>query len=332
MWFGNVLLFFLTLSFYRFWGRTRIRQYVWNHISIFGDRLEYTGTGKELCIGFLITLPIYGMMVLVSETFESQLMLLAFLIVGYFAVFSGYRYRITRTNWRAIRSHFPLSMSDKYSILCLKRAAINGLTLGLTLPRSDLLKWQFLVENFSVGNVRARFNNVSPEGLGTPNVVSALLGGIAMSIVSTFYIGINDAMIQEHALSHPEEKRNLVIGVAAIGFAIGFPFYYLIRQWYTGALVRRKFNGIQIGSVTTVCRFTVRRYMGFKAMNLLILIGTLGLGSAFILHRKAKFFCRYIAFDGAPDDTMIQQMQSNEKNTFAEGFMDAFGIDLAFLS
>ena len=48
LWLINVTLFFVTLSLYRFWGRTRIRQYVWSHITILGDRLEYTGTGKEL--------------------------------------------------------------------------------------------------------------------------------------------------------------------------------------------------------------------------------------------------------------------------------------------
>ena len=52
----NFLLTVITLGIYRFWGKTRIRRYLWSHIEILGDRLEYIGTPKELLIGFLIVL------------------------------------------------------------------------------------------------------------------------------------------------------------------------------------------------------------------------------------------------------------------------------------
>ena len=46
------ILNLITLFFYRFWGRVRMRQYLWDRTSFLGDRLAYTGTGKELFIGF----------------------------------------------------------------------------------------------------------------------------------------------------------------------------------------------------------------------------------------------------------------------------------------
>ena len=48
----NILLTIVTIGLYRFWAKTRIRQYLWNHLEVEGDRLEYTGTGKELMLGF----------------------------------------------------------------------------------------------------------------------------------------------------------------------------------------------------------------------------------------------------------------------------------------
>lgn len=54
---------FVTLGFYRFWLATDMRRHMWSHTSAGGDTLEYTGTGRELLIGFLIALsvivPIY---------------------------------------------------------------------------------------------------------------------------------------------------------------------------------------------------------------------------------------------------------------------------------
>ena len=54
----NALLGMVTLGIYRFWARTRLRQYFWNSIEIDGDLLEYTGRGLELFIGFLIVVAV----------------------------------------------------------------------------------------------------------------------------------------------------------------------------------------------------------------------------------------------------------------------------------
>ena len=50
----NVLLGLVTLGIYRFWGKTRMRRYLWSHLGYDGDRFEYTGTGGELFRGFLV--------------------------------------------------------------------------------------------------------------------------------------------------------------------------------------------------------------------------------------------------------------------------------------
>ena len=49
---------FLTLGFYRFWLATDMRRHLWSNTSVRGDALEYTGTAKELLIGFLFALAI----------------------------------------------------------------------------------------------------------------------------------------------------------------------------------------------------------------------------------------------------------------------------------
>ena len=52
----NALLNILTLTLYRFWGKTRVRFYLWGSTNLLDDRLEYTGTGGELFKGFLFVL------------------------------------------------------------------------------------------------------------------------------------------------------------------------------------------------------------------------------------------------------------------------------------
>ena len=53
---SNALLNILTLGFYRFWARTRVRRFLWGNTALLGDRFEYTGTGAELFKGFIFVL------------------------------------------------------------------------------------------------------------------------------------------------------------------------------------------------------------------------------------------------------------------------------------
>lgn len=48
----NYFLTLITIGIYRFWAATRLRRYLWSNIRIGGDGLEYTGTGRELFLGF----------------------------------------------------------------------------------------------------------------------------------------------------------------------------------------------------------------------------------------------------------------------------------------
>src|ERR1700741_5012781 len=61
----GALLEFVTVGFYRFWLATDMRRHLWSHTSVDGDAAEYTGTGKELLIGFFFALAILAPIYLV---------------------------------------------------------------------------------------------------------------------------------------------------------------------------------------------------------------------------------------------------------------------------
>ena len=117
----HIVLMLLTLGWSRFWGRTRLRRYLWSHLAVLGDRFEYRGRGRELLIGFLLALLMIaawgGLMWLVwihvfhekpiatfgaFDIFSLSVALIGFPLafVGHYA---GLRYRLSRTRWRGIR-------------------------------------------------------------------------------------------------------------------------------------------------------------------------------------------------------------------------------------
>ena len=115
--FINGILKLLTLGLYSFWGKTEVRRRIWSATRLSGEPLAYTGTGKELFLGFLI---VFGLVVLpamlggvaVSLLFtgskqalgiyQAALYLAFFLLVGN-PMYRAQRYRLSRTEWRGIR-------------------------------------------------------------------------------------------------------------------------------------------------------------------------------------------------------------------------------------
>ena len=154
----NLLLNALTLGFFRFWAKTHLRRYFWRHTKLLGEPLEYTGTGGELFIGFLIVMavlaPLIGLASLaqlfvehIAVNFIVPAVLFALTPI---AVFRMWRYRFTRTLWRGVR--FGLDGSSlRYTGLWLGYGALTVVTLGLANPWRRIVTTRYLINHARFG-------------------------------------------------------------------------------------------------------------------------------------------------------------------------------------
>lgn len=175
----NSLLNLLTIGFYRFWGKTRLRRYLWGNISFHGDALEYTGLPKELFIGFLIALGVliplgvaFGIIDLFSAawSFEAQIAVqwsytIIFLFLFQFAYFRARRYRLTRTTWRSIRGG-QTGSAVKYALFAMGHLALLSITVGLTLPLMNTVLQRFRLDNTWLGDRRFAFDGRTGDLFG----------------------------------------------------------------------------------------------------------------------------------------------------------------------
>jgi uncharacterized membrane protein YjgN (DUF898 family) len=132
-----------TFGFYRFWLITKLRRHLWSNTQVGGEAFEYTGTAKELLIGFLIALavliPIYlgyfllGIFLEEKAAFASLPLILIVYPLMHFATYRARRYRATRTVFRGIR--FWMKGSGwAYAFRAILWDIATLLTLGLALP------------------------------------------------------------------------------------------------------------------------------------------------------------------------------------------------------
>lgn len=152
---SNLLLTLVTLGVYRFWATTRERRYLWSRTRFIDDTLEWTGTGKELFLGFLMAIvalfvPVIGLQFLIQALILQGQPVLAgvlglsfYFIILYlagFATFRALRYRLSRTHWHGIRggSEDP---GFRYGLSYMWKTLAGALVFGLLIPWSMTSLW-----------------------------------------------------------------------------------------------------------------------------------------------------------------------------------------------
>lgn len=183
----NLLLTIITLGIYRFWARTRLRRYFWSNITIAGEPLEYTGTGRELFVGFLIALAVLLPLAVAYAAVERALLgnlaaaitlkllyLAALATLVQAAKFRARRYRLSRTVWRGIRAGQSGS-TWRYIGLSWLYGLLSLATLGLAVPWSDVALERYKVNHSWFGESAFSLDASGRRLLGRWLAVLALL-------------------------------------------------------------------------------------------------------------------------------------------------------------
>src|SRR5215204_2478912 len=158
-----------TAGFYRFWLITDIRRHLWGQTLIGREGLEYTGTGRELAIGFMIALavlsPIYvvyfvlGLAAERLQAFASLPLFLILYVFGQYAAYRARRYRATRTIFRGVR-FWMTGSAWRYAGKTFLWDLATLLSLGLALP------WRMAaLERYKMQNTR--FGDLPGDFVGT---------------------------------------------------------------------------------------------------------------------------------------------------------------------
>jgi uncharacterized membrane protein YjgN (DUF898 family) len=155
-----------TFGFYRFWLITKLRRHLWANTQIEGEAFEYTGTAKELLIGFLMALAVlaplyitYFILAFILEeraAFASLPLILIMYVLMHFGVYRARKYRATRTVFRGVR--FWMTGSGwAYALRAILWDVATILTLGLALPWATASLERYRMRHTYFGSVQGGF-------------------------------------------------------------------------------------------------------------------------------------------------------------------------------
>ena len=258
--FRNLLLTLSTLGIYRFWAKTRVRGFLWRHVRLLDEPLEYLGTGTELLIGFLIAVvfiaPLttvyswlpslvpqsvpYGVLILQAVYYGT----LGFLVQV--AVYRVRRYRLTRTAWRGVR--FGLDGSAfRYALIGSLYGLATLATAGLAYPWLRVATTRYFAGNARFGTTRFSF-----EG-GTVRLFLRWLVVMAptLAAVLLFFLVNEEALtVLWKLLRDPEfEGPSFIAAAGRFNFApLGLVLVSaVVFPWYRVSEFRHLVNAARIG-------------------------------------------------------------------------------------
>jgi uncharacterized membrane protein YjgN (DUF898 family) len=349
----NLLLNIITLTIYRFWGKTNLRRYAWSHTTLQGERFEYTGRGGELFVGFLFVVGIYiaGFIaaaiatVALGPSFEvitqfGLIVLIAYLI--FVAQYAAQNYRLTRTLWSGIRGGMTGS-AWKYGVKAFLFTLLNVITLNLASPWTNLRLAEDRFNNSYFGNAKA-----SLQASAKPLYASFVIGFVGAVIGIALWAGmiwyyleatgtLDEVLVIQQELEQAEiEGReptlteeqastytsalvgSILAGYLGIAVITIFAFAH-----YASVFFRTIAENLQLAELRFSSEVTALNYIGLWLGNLLWVLLTLGFGFPVAVHRSLKFFANRLAIHGELDVGRLQQT-TLDRPKFGEGLLEAF--------
>ncbi len=185
----NVLLTILTLGVYRFWAITRTRRYIWSQTEIEGQYLEYTGSGKELLIGFIKVMLIFVALAL-SVAFFPPILALLYLatpfVIG-LALYGAMRYRLSHTRLRGVRFGLDGKATD-YALMTLGYTLLLLFTLGMAAPWVRSALYGEMTNHMRYGSARFQYDGRGSQ-MAAVFFLSVLLTLPTLGLIWLWYRG-----------------------------------------------------------------------------------------------------------------------------------------------
>lgn len=265
----NAFLTIVTLGLYYFWGRVKVRKYLFSQTEFEGDRFEYHGTGGELARGalkavviFLVPLILLGIVQKTASDASIRsiaglaswglgLVLVAVAIVG------SRRYRLSRTSWRGIRFSFRGS-TNAFIGLFVGGSVLSMLTFTLYTPILLARQYAFLTSNAYFGNVKFGFDGKS-MGLFWAYVKFLVLFIPTLGLSTFWYLAAQQRYLWSHTTFGESRFSSTVTGGGLLWLYLGNIVLLLITlglgwPWTTLRKIRYRLDTLRLdGPLDLLC-------------------------------------------------------------------------------
>ncbi len=331
---SNLVLTLATLGIYRFWAKARERRYLWSRTQFLDDRLEWTGTGKEMLIGFLIVMAAFlppllllnfGLEMLILRGHVGLALAAALILYGLIfyliqvARFRALRYRLSRSYWHGIRggSEDP---GWGYGWSGVWKLAAGWAMFGLLVPWAMTQLWNERWNKMSFGS-EPFAANLNEDGL-LPRWLLIYLAPVA-GILIVGGLGLTAAFMGRSTGEGAASGVIVILMFAAL--VLIYLLFVLFSLSFYALFYRHAASGTRIGNVHFQFNARTSDWVKLILGHVGLVIVTLGIGLLFIGYRNWSFRVGHLKAAGSVDFEALAQSKMKAPQD-AEGLAEAFDI------
>ena len=328
----NLALIVVTLGVYRFWAKARERRYLWSRTRFGEETLEWTGTGKEMLVGFLIVSAVFLPLLLALQFGVEALFLRGRFIEGtllalsiysglfylyHVARFRALRYQLSRSWWRGIRggSDHP---GWAYGWSGVWKTAAGWAVVGFLVPWAMTQLWNERWSKMSFGphHFEARSHENGLIGRWMLVYLTPIFGflTIILLVVAAAALGIADP-----SAANPAGAIGALLG----GLVVFYLVFLIVSLNYYALFYRKTVGATGMAGIQFGFNAGTRDWMKLMFGNIALVIVTLGVGLLFISYRTWSFRVRHLQVSGSLDLEALTQSTARAPGD-AEGLADAF--------
>jgi uncharacterized membrane protein YjgN (DUF898 family) len=254
---ANWVLTFITFGFYYPWAKANALRYLYQKTEFAGSRFTFHGTGKEMFIGFLKGLLLLGVLggILLGGVLSGKPQGAVLGLIGFYL---------------GLAAVLPLAIHGRMRYR-MSRSSWRGIHFGY---RGQLgkLYWlcftNFLFTLLTLGFYGAWF---------TVNLRQEIIGNIRLGSVKFAFTGTGTELFMIHL-------KGYLLTLLTAG-VYGFAYLSQLHNYYIdNILIEQNGQYSRLEANTTGWA-----YFKLLAVNLLILVGTLGIGAPFVTVRTLRF-------------------------------------------
>lgn len=335
----------ITLFIYSFWGKTNVRKHIWSSVHVMDEPLEYTGTGKELFLGFLIVTGLVILPVFLINTFGPIIFsqnplalvftqLFVFIIILYLigvGIYRARRYRLSRTIWRGIRgtltgSPWSFAWTNFWMTLLLP------FTLLWSYPWMSMRLNSRMTNDMEFGSAPFRFAGPVGPLYARFAIVWVLMVVVLFGLPTLLQVsgqGIDLETLFGSAGDQPVPSEQTLIAILLLVYLV-VPLVILLFAALQAIYIAAEMNYFAKCTAFENVRFEMRAtalsLIGLVLGNFLIYIFTLGIGGPIVQQRLVRYLCDRLTPVGTLDVASIQQSQA-ELDRRGEGLAEVFDLD-----
>jgi uncharacterized membrane protein YjgN (DUF898 family) len=235
------------------------------------------------------------------------------------AIYRALRYRLSRTYWHGIRGGSD-DQGFGYAVSHLWKTVVGTLALGLLVPWAMVSLWNERFQRMSFGPHQFQSH---------ANLTGALMGRYLLYYLVPIVVFVGGAVafafLRPSLGSSPEQVQIALIVLFVLGYVGFFVVLGLIALTFYAAYFREVVSGLSLGGLDFEFSARTKDWLALFIVNVLLVVGTLGIGTIFLGYRNWAFFVRHMQAYGTLDLDDFTQSTTREPKQ-GEGLLDAFDV------